>query len=115
MAKQEIRTVNGNRYLYYTHYQKGDRVVVYCGRADDNDAQLMGSKLELKQTVASIEKLQERRRELRDGIVELNKIKRGEGGGARTSKKRKTAANAGSAAKKTEKAGTSKPRPAVKR
>lgn len=78
MAKQEIRMVNGNRYLYYTHYQKGDRKVVYCGRADEIDSKIKGSKLELEQTIILIEELQARRKELKTDIANLNKAKRKE-------------------------------------
>lgn len=103
MAKQEVRTVNGKKYLYYTHYQKSDRIVVYCGPAHRTDAKLKAAKLEMKQTAKSVKELQARRKELRADIARLSSAaksegaKRGAGGsgsgsGRRRAKKRPRAA-----------------------
>lgn len=103
MAKQEVRTVNGKKYLYYTHYQKSDRIVVYCGPAHRTDAKLKAAKLEMKQTAKSVKELQARRKELRADIARLSSAaksegaKRGAGGsgsgsGRRRAKKRLRAA-----------------------
>ncbi len=103
MAKQEVRTVNGKKYLYYTHYQKSDRIVVYCGPAHRTDAKLKAAKLEMKQTAKSVKELQARRKELRADIAKLSATaksegaKRGAGGsgsgsGRRRAKKRPRAA-----------------------
>lgn len=72
MAKQEIRTVNGKQYLYYTHYENGGRTVVYCGSADHTDAKLKGAKLELKQTCTTIKELQDKSKKLQSMISKMN-------------------------------------------
>ena len=85
MAKQEIRTVNGKRYLYYTHYEKGGRTVTYCGPADGADSQIMGAKLELAQITSSIKALQERQAALKASISRLRAAKPK---GSRTAKRK---------------------------
>lgn len=100
MAKQEVRTVNGKKYLYYTHYQKSDRVVVYCGPAHRTDAKLKAAKLEMKQTAKSVKELQARRKELKADIARLTSAAKsegakkgaGSGNGRRRTKKRPKAA-----------------------
>ena len=100
MAKQEVRTVNGKKYLYYTHYQKSDRIVVYCGPAHRTDAKLKAAQLEMKQTAKSVRELQARRKELRADIARLRSAAKSEGakkgaggsGGRRRTKKRPKAA-----------------------
>ncbi|MCE2497985.1 MAG: hypothetical protein J4F28_03155 [Nitrosopumilaceae archaeon] len=100
MAKQEVRTVNGKKYLYYTHYQKSDRIVVYCGPAHRTDAKLKAARLEMKQAAKSVSELQARRRELRADIARLSSAAKSEGakkgaggsGGGRRAKKRPRAA-----------------------
>ena len=79
MAKQEVRTVNGKKYLYYTHYQKSDRIVVYCGPAHRTDAKLKAAKLEMKQTAKSVKELQARRKELKADIARLTSAAKSEG------------------------------------
>lgn len=100
MAKQEVRTVNGKKYLYYTHYQKSDRIVVYCGPAHRTDAKLKAAKLEMKQTAKSVKELQARRKELKADIARLTAAAKsegakkgaGSGSGRRQTKKRPRAA-----------------------
>ena len=102
MAKQEVRTVNGKKYLYYTHYQKSDRIVVYCGPAHRTDAKLKAAKLEMKQTAKSVKELQARRKELKADIARLTSAAKsegakkgagsGNGNGRRRTKKRPKAA-----------------------
>jgi len=100
VAKQEVRTVNGKKYLYYTHYQKSDRIVVYCGPAHRTDAKLKAARLEMKQAAKSVSELQARRRELRADIARLSSAAKSEGakkgaggsGGGRRAKKRPRAA-----------------------
>ena len=79
MAKQEVRTVNGKKYLYYTHYQKSDRIVVYCGPAHRTDAKLKAAKLEMKQAAKSVKELQARRKEIKADIARLTSAAKSEG------------------------------------
>ncbi|MDE0266762.1 MAG: hypothetical protein OXK17_07075 [Thaumarchaeota archaeon] len=100
MAKQEVRTVNGKKYLYYTHYQKSDRVVVYCGPAHRTDAKLKAAKLEMKQTTKSVKELQARRKELKADIARLTSAAKSEGakkGGGSGNGRRRTKKRPGAA------------------
>lgn len=71
MAKQEIRTVNGNRYLYYTHYEDGERLIVYCGPATHTKSKIKGTKLELEHIASSIKRLEKKHKRLQDTITRL--------------------------------------------
>ena len=73
MAKQEIRTVNGNKYLYYTHYEGGSRLIVYCGPAFRTKSKIKGTKLELNHTLAAIKQLEKKKKSLDKKLSKLCK------------------------------------------
>lgn len=71
MAKQEIRTVNGNQYLYYTHYENGNRIIIYCGPANHTKSKIKSTKLELDHTMSEIKRLEKKYKKLQNTLSRL--------------------------------------------
>ncbi len=70
MAKQEVKTINGNDYLYLTYYDSESKrkKTVYCGPDGDASSKRKAIEKEIELISYKIKELQGRKKELQEDL-----------------------------------------------